>query len=659
MLANYITQGLDSEIKGQAGFADLTEYMAQDENAAGQKKCIAVALNNLDSVDSAARQLYAVAAKNTRVTEPVLHLVVSWPEFERPSDQDIFWAGRRVLKALNLQEHQSIMAIHGDTDNIHVHIEVNRVHPITFRAQPLPWLHKTLHREARYIEIEKDWFHDNGLFVVQQTADGQKFVVPNDGFIDSPEIVHGNREAGADGTRGAIAYRVDAPASETPPQMDHWSDEPSLITLCRNVVAEEILAAIDVDPTWDAMHQVLASHGMQLRKSGASSWQLDAMKDEDGEVVRLPASKALRKVQLGKLSELLGDYSPAAGPLRPAPALQADPPAGAGTETAPPAKPGARPQKRDPEKRLIRKLERAQERTELIERYRVAKAAAAASRAALREEGKRITAWRDDQVKALRADFAPRRAAIQGNQHLTDLMKRQQYSLLAMERIQARLRIDATTKERREALSASLPPIPVWRPWVEELAKSGDEAAIKALRGMVYQERRETNKAARADVDARDTPPTDKEIDALLKKILAEHRNEDAIHPARRLAQSQAQVLLKMIEGMAWTITNNGSIRYSKAQGDQLFTDRGNRLTFDRRRVTDDELRLTLMHAREKFGSSIVLTGTDKIFTERMVKAAAEVGLQVRNPDLRALWQQHASKAQSESKNTPRRARTR
>ena len=60
-------------------------------------------------------------------TDPVLHMVVSWPEFERPSNDEIFWAGRRLLKALNLHEHQSIMAIHGDTDNIHVHIEVNRV----------------------------------------------------------------------------------------------------------------------------------------------------------------------------------------------------------------------------------------------------------------------------------------------------------------------------------------------------------------------------------------------------------------------------------------------------------------------------------------------------------------------------------------------------
>ena len=92
--------------------------------------------------------------------------------------------------------------------------------------------------------------------------------------------------------------------------------------------------------------------------------------------------------------------------------------------------------------------------------------------------------------------------------------------------------------------------------------------------------------------------------------------------------------------------------------GEPLFTDRGNRVTFDRRLVSDDELRLTLLHAREKFGPSIVLAGTDAAFTERMVKAAAELGLQVRNPELRGLWQKHAEQTATHVKSPKPRARS-
>ena len=39
-----------------------------------------------------------------------------------------------VLAELGLSECQAIWAVHGNTDNRHVHIAVNRIHPITFRT---------------------------------------------------------------------------------------------------------------------------------------------------------------------------------------------------------------------------------------------------------------------------------------------------------------------------------------------------------------------------------------------------------------------------------------------------------------------------------------------------------------------------------------------
>lgn len=71
--------------------------------------------------------------------------------------------------------------------------------------------------------------------------------------------------------------------------------------------------------------------------------------------------------------------------------------------------------------------------------------------------------------------------------------------------------------------------------------------------------------------------------------------------------------------------------------GDLLFTDRGNRVTFDRVRVSDDEIRLALVHAQQKFGKQLTLTGDDPVFTERMARLADDMGLTILNPELQTV----------------------
>ena len=75
--------------------------------------------------------------------------------------------------------------------------------------------------------------------------------------------------------------------------------------------------------------------------------------------------------------------------------------------------------------------------------------------------------------------------------------------------------------------------------------------------------------------------------------------------------------------------------------GDLFFTDRGNRVTFDRVRVSDDEIRLALAHAQQKFGQQLTLTGNDPIFTERMARLADDMGMTILNPELRMVIANH------------------
>ena len=202
-LAAYVTSGIarSGEPPEKYSFGNLTQYITKQSvlDALGEnvEKTIGVEMGNVSSLLTAPAEMYAVASKAAAtVKEPVYHYILSWPEHERPKTEEIFAAARETLAALGLAEHQYIIAIHANTDNLHAHVEVNRVHPKTFRAWDNFRDHFTLHKAAREIEIKYGWHHDNGIFQVVE-VNGKKHVVRNDEYVD-PDIApthHGAKQA--------------------------------------------------------------------------------------------------------------------------------------------------------------------------------------------------------------------------------------------------------------------------------------------------------------------------------------------------------------------------------------------------------------------------------------------------------------------------------
>ncbi|WNC89601.1 TraI/MobA(P) family conjugative relaxase [Paraburkholderia sp. FT54] len=613
-LARYITGGIGVDehakaVRERPGFGPLTEYVAQAHGKAGQDKCVAVSLHRIRSVATAAAQFHSVAMRNPNVENPVVHLIVSWPEHERPSYDAIFAAGRDVLKALNLHDHQSLMAIHNDTDNLHCHIEVSRVHPDTYKSQHLPWMHRTLHRAAREIEIRNGWFHDDGLFVVQTLPDGRKAVVPNTSYRDAPDIDRS--------LRGEKAQRMGA-----------WSDKPSLVQYCREMVKDEMARLLDSAAGWDAAHQLLGEHGMRIHKIGAGAFQLEAI-NEAGSAIRLPISLALRGVKLGEAERVMGPFTPNRTAVT----------AVVKSSMSDRRQEGSAPPRRDPFRREARRLERAAERSTLIGRYRAAEEAAKSARSATGEQLAEVAARCQAKIDAQRMQTAAAKEALfqdEPDSHERKLRRRD----LTIEARLDRLIVKAEAKARCESIRASRPAPLAWRTWLEAEAQAGDPAALKALRGLVYDAGRKGRKQARAgscvDRNAVTSLQGEDGADAVLAGLLAHEKEEASIRSAQfeRARVEQADALLNRIRGLTWRVTNNGNVEYRRATGEPVFVDKGTRLTFDRQAVTDQDLALTMLHAREKWGNTIVLTGGDAIFVERMVKAAVSAGMTVRNPEL-------------------------
>lgn len=205
-----------------------------------------------------------------------------------------------------------------------------------------------------------------------------------------------------------------------------------------------------------------------------------------------------------------------------------------------------------------------------------------------------------------------------------------------------KLQIEADYQGKAKALQTTrLPPLG-WREWLFEQSNLGDQAALSALRGIVYQAQRDAKKNSSKEEPEIDEP-SDLQFSKLMARLLEEEKREQAIRAAQYDAMRpyEADALLVRYAGIQWRVTGNGNIEYSEHTGKHLFTDRGNRVTFDRVVVTDDEIRMALVHAQAKFGNKLTLTGHDPVFTKRMAILADDMGMTILNPELHSVITQN------------------
>lgn len=187
-----------------------------------------------------------------------------------------------------------------------------------------------------------------------------------------------------------------------------------------------------------------------------------------------------------------------------------------------------------------------------------------------------------------------------------------------------------------------------WREWLFEQANLGEQAALSVLRGIVYQAQRDAKQESintfnfySSESDTEES--NEQKYQKALKLLLEEEKNEIAIRPFRRDSMRPFQIdsLLLKYAGIQWRVTGNGNVVYRNHGNEHLFTDRGNRITFDREHVTDEEIVLALMHSYQKFGSEIFLTGSSFIFKQRMARLATDEGMTILNPELQSTIKIH------------------
>ena len=121
----------------QSSFSTLAAYITRDGQAAKKDEIEYSRVSNcgFDTIDLAVREIEATQARNTRSKiDKTCHLIVSFKEDEIIERKQLLDIEDEICQAIGFGDHQRVSTAHQDTDNQHIHIAINKIHPISHRA---------------------------------------------------------------------------------------------------------------------------------------------------------------------------------------------------------------------------------------------------------------------------------------------------------------------------------------------------------------------------------------------------------------------------------------------------------------------------------------------------------------------------------------------
>jgi hypothetical protein len=126
------------------------------------KLAYAWTVNLPDDLRLAEMAMLATQQMNRTATgNQTYHMVVSFPEGERPESETLKAIVADLAGSIGFGEHQMIAAVHQNTENWHVHVIVNRIHPVSFKSHNPHHDYLTLQRTAFDLERKHGLSGDN------------------------------------------------------------------------------------------------------------------------------------------------------------------------------------------------------------------------------------------------------------------------------------------------------------------------------------------------------------------------------------------------------------------------------------------------------------------------------------------------------------------
>lgn len=345
------------------------DYMLASAISTRGEKVGGVRVTNCHTDDPAAATtlIEATQAANTRSkTEKTYHLVFSFPPGEEPDLETLHKIEDELVASIGFSDHQRISAVHIDTDHLHVHVAINKVHPKSFQnVEPyydkkklmkacdiLERKYKLIHTNhgltgershAKHKEIELSSDYQFGVHSVDGLYQSHVLAVAaehersnNNGLPELPgsDVAHiergysellpgdarnrvlrqGNKRSeglrwaglGADskGSKdsGGSKRRLSGKAAD--------AEAHSGIESLQGHITREVTQKLKEAKTWQEAHAILAKHGLQIKKRGAG------LVIGNGETW-VKASQCDRSFSLKALTDRLGPMEQGVKPTKP------------------------------------------------------------------------------------------------------------------------------------------------------------------------------------------------------------------------------------------------------------------------------------------------------------------------------------------------------
>ncbi|HCJ4394751.1 TPA: TraI/MobA(P) family conjugative relaxase [Legionella pneumophila] len=205
-----------------SSFSGLVRYITDTQDK--QERVGKIRISNCNSHEPAwaVQEVLATQAKNQRAkADKTYHVLISFAPGEVVSDNLLNLIEDRIISAIGFKEHQRVSTVHHDTDNLHIHVAINKIHPETLNMIEPYWAYKTFAEVATQLEVEF------GLKVTNHHSR------------------KGHSENLAD-------------------DMEQHSGIESLINWMKRHCKEPIEAA----KSWAELHQILAAHGLSIKPRG-------------------------------------------------------------------------------------------------------------------------------------------------------------------------------------------------------------------------------------------------------------------------------------------------------------------------------------------------------------------------------------------------------
>jgi hypothetical protein len=241
---------------GKSDFASLVDYITDAQEKTERLGRVQVTNCEAGTVQAAIDEVLATQHLNTRAKgDKTYHLLVSFRAGEKPSADTLKAIEDRICAGLGYDEHQRVSAVHHDTDNLHIHIAINKIHPTRNTMHEPYYPHHTLAEMCTVLEREYGLEQDN----------------------------HMSRK------RGAECRAAD---------MERHAGIESLIGWIKRECFDELKSA----KSWAELHQTMRENGLELRERANGL----VIVSDDGTTIK--ASTLDRELSKPKLEARLGPF---------------------------------------------------------------------------------------------------------------------------------------------------------------------------------------------------------------------------------------------------------------------------------------------------------------------------------------------------------------